>query len=276
MIQIDPIQRHLFFEGIFLKFGYDFRQYSEASLNRRLEAMLIARRSPDLLSELNRVFAQPEEFREIIPHLTVNTTQFFRDPEFYKELRESVFPVLKTYPRLRIWSAGCSTGQEVISLSILLQEEGLLDRTTIYATDINPRMIRKAKEGIFDLASLQLFAKNYSAASGLKTPSDYYTADYGAVRFSPRLLENVVFSEHNLVTDEAFAECHLIICRNVLIYFNRELQERVLQLFRRSLTHKGFLGLGNKESITFSKSAPFFKDVGRHRIFQLKASYEAS
>lgn len=274
MIEIDPVQRHLFFEGIFLRFGYDFRQYSEASLNRRLEAMMIARKSNSLIHELERVLTSPEEFREVIPFLTVHTSQFFRDPEFFRSLREEVFPVLKTYPRIRIWSAGCSTGQEVLSLTILLEEEGLLDRSTIYATDINPRMIRRAQEGIYDLDDMKLFAKNYSAASGLTTPSDYYTADYGLVRFKPRLLENVTFSEHNLVTDEAFAECHLVICRNVLIYFNRELQDRVLNLFRRSLMHRGFMGLGSKESLRFSSSNDFFRTIGKYNLFQIKASYE--
>lgn len=272
MNSIDPIQRHLFFEGIFLRYGYDFRQYSEASLNRRLSAVLGANSNGNLLEILQKVIESPEVFRELLPLLTINTTEFFRDPAFFRALREKVFPLLKTYPSLRIWSAGCSTGEEVLSLSILLEEEGLRDRSTIYATDISPKMVKRAKEGIYDLTSMQNFAKSYAAASGLKTPSEYYTADYGLVRFNPRLLENVVFSEHNLVTDSVFAEAHLIICRNVLIYFNRELQDRVLNLFQRSLIHRGFLGIGSKESLTFSPAAKYFEAVdAKQNLFQIKA-----
>lgn len=261
MIQIDPVERHLFFEGILIKYGYDFRQYAEASLDRRLIYILGKKGSSSLLDLLKDVLAQPEEFRSILSQLTINTTEFFRDPHFFKALRESVVPVLKTYPHIVVWSAGCSTGEEVLSLSILLQEEGLLKRTTIYATDINQDVLKKAKEGIYEAGCISLFNKNYSMAGGTKAPSDYYSADYGLVRFNRELLENVVFSEHNLATDSAFVECHLILCRNVFIYFSRELQNRSLELFCESLIHKGFLSIGPKETLRFSPRATSFSSV---------------
>lgn len=269
MTSVDPIHRHLFIEGIFLKYGYDFRQYSEASLNRRLSTVMVKFKTENLLGVLQVVLGSPEAFREILPLMTVNTTDFFRDPKFFKSVRQTVVPLLKTYPSIRVWSAGCSTGEEIISLAILLEEEGLLGRTTIHATDISPKMIKRAKEGIYDLTALQNFAKNYTAAAGKRTPSEYYTADYGLVRFNPRLLEHVVFSEHNLVTDSAFMEAHFICCRNVLIYFNRELQDRVLGLFRTSLIHRGFLGIGDKETIRYSSVHKNFIQVdSSQNIFQ--------
>jgi chemotaxis protein methyltransferase CheR len=269
--EIDPIQRHLFLEGIFLRYGYDFRQYSEASLNRRLNAILTARGQTNLLNVLQEVLSSNENFRTILPTLTINTTEFFRDPAFFRALRERVFPLLKTYASLRVWSAGCSSGEEILSLNILLEEEGLLSRTTVYATDISPTVLKHAREGIFDLQSMQSFAKNYAAASGLRSPSDYYTADYGLVRFHPRLLERVVFSEHNLATDSVFVEAHLVLCRNVLIYFSRELQDRAFDLFYRSLVHRGFLGIGAKESLRFSPVARHFETLdSKYNIFQMR------
>ncbi|KYG63679.1 hypothetical protein AZI86_12680 [Bdellovibrio bacteriovorus] len=261
MIPIDPVERHLFFEGILIKYGYDFRQYAEASLDRRLAYILGKKGSTSLLDLLKDVLGKPEEFRSILSQLTINTTEFFRDPHFFKTLRETVIPILKTYPHIVIWSAGCSTGEEVLSLAILLQEENLLKRTTIYATDINQNVLKTAKEGIYEASCIPLFNKNYSMAGGSKAPSDYYSADYGLVRFNRDLLENVVFSEHNLATDSAFVECQLILCRNVFIYFSRELQNRALELFCQSLAHKGFLAIGPKETLRFSPKANSFSSV---------------
>jgi len=241
---IDAIERHLFLEGVFLKYGYDFRQYAGASLDRRLSALLDKFQTKSLIQILNRILESSDAFREVLPYLTINTTEFFRDPAFFKTLRESVIPVLKTYSRISIWIAGCSTGEEVLSIAIILQEEGLLKRATIHATDINPVVLKKAKEGIFELASMASFNKNYVAAGGTKSPSEYYTAEYGLVRFDPKLLESAVFSEHNLVTDSPFIEAQLILCRNVLIYFNRALQNRAFQLFAQTLSFRGFLGIG--------------------------------
>lgn len=255
-----------------MRYGYDFRQYAETSLNRRLTAVQDRFQSASLLEILKRVLESAELFREILPILTINTTEFFRDPTFFRALRESVLPTLKTYPRIQIWSAGCSTGEEVLSLAMVLKEEGLYDRTTIYATDISPTVIKRAKEGIYDHSAIQLFNKNYAAAGGTQSPSEYYTADYGLVRFSPSLLENVVFSEHNLATDAVFMEAHLILCRNVLIYFTRDLQNRALNLFAGSLIYRGFLGLGSKESLRFSTAAPYFDALDiPQRIYRLKS-----
>lgn len=272
MREIDPVERHLFLEGIFLKYGYDFRQYAEASLNRRLEALLDRYKAESLLVILNKILESNLFFREVLPYLTINTTEFFRDPKFFRSLRESVLPVLKTYSRITIWVAGCSTGEEVISLAIMLSEENLLARTTIYATDISPTVLKTAKSGIYELSTMANFNKNYVAAGGTKSPSEYYSTEYGLARFAPSLIENVVFSEHNLVTDAPFVEAHLVLCRNVLIYFNRELQNRAFQLFARSLIFRGFLGIGSKESTRFSSVAGFLEAVdGPQNIYNLKS-----
>lgn len=273
MKPVDPIERHLFLEGIFIKYGYDFRQYSEASMDRRLNYLLNRYQLSSLLQVLHKAIEDTQFFREILPSLTINTTEFFRDPFFFKSIREQVIPVLKTYPTLNIWIAGCSTGEEVISLAIILKEEGLLNRTTIHATDINPEVLKKARDAIYESSAVQNFVKNYVASGGNRSSSEYYTAEYGLVRFDPSLLENVVFSEHNLATDSVFTEAHLILCRNVLIYFSRELQNRVFNLYSQSLVYRGFLGIGTKESLRLSSSYALFDtlEFDQH-IFQLKAS----
>lgn len=274
MIEIDPVERHLFLEGIFLRYGYDFRQYSEASLSRRLNDVLFRQNQTSLIEVLKGVLESPAFFREILPLLTIGTTEFFRDPLFFRSIRQLVFPLLRTYPTLKVWNAGCSTGEEVLSLAIALQEEGLYDRTTIYATDINPKVLKQAREGIYDLHALDTFTRNYTLAGGLRTPSEYYTADYGLVRFDPNLRRNVVYSEHNLVTDSVFCEAHLILCRNVIIYFNRELQQRVFRLFNESLAYRGFLGIGSKESIRFSGVSQQFSPLEQQlNLYQKKASH---
>jgi len=255
-----------------MRYGYDFRQYAEASLDRRLASLLAQNNMTSLVELLKHVLESTDAFREILPSLTINTTEFFRDPTFFRALRETVFPILKTYPRIVVWAAGCSTGEEVLSLTIALKEENLLNRATIHATDINPRVLKKAKEGIYDISLISSFNKNYVSAGGVNSPSEYYTAEYGLARFNPKLLENIVFSEHNLVTDAPFIEAHLILCRNVLIYFNRELQERAFNLFARSLVFRGFLGIGSKESIRFSNSSGLFDTVDLNQnIYSLKA-----
>lgn len=272
VIRVDPIERHLFLEGVLLRYGYDFRQYAEASLDRRLSSLISRTPSGSLLDALKTILASPDEFRRILPGLTINTTEFFRDPLFFRSLREKVFPVLKTYPKVNIWLAGCSTGEEVISMAIALSEDNLLSRSTIYATDINPDALRAAKEGIYDAASIPHFNRNYVASGGAKSPSDYYTAEYGLVRFHRTLLENVVFSEHNLATDGVFTEAHLVICRNVLIYFSRPLQARVFDLLRQSLVFRGHLGLGSRESIRFSGVAHHFETIDNERnLYSLRA-----
>jgi chemotaxis protein methyltransferase CheR len=259
---IDPIERHLFLEGVVLRYGYDFRHYAEASLDRRLEFVLDKTLKTSLLDVLKMCLESQQIFRQVLSYMTINTTEFFRDPQFFRALRESVFPLLKTHAKVVIWAAGCSTGEEVLSLAIALREEGLDARSTIYATDINPNVLATAKGGIYDARSISDFNKNYVASAGRERPSDYYTSEYGLVRFDRSLFENIAFLEHNLVTDEVFVEAHLILCRNVLIYFSKDLQDRVLSLFARSLGFKGILGLGPKESLAFSSAGRFFETLG--------------
>jgi chemotaxis protein methyltransferase CheR len=195
--------------------------------------------------------------------LSINVTAMFRDPAFYVAFRRDVIPALRTYPFLRIWHAGCSTGEEAYSMAILLEEENLYDRTRIYATDINEVVIRKAKEGIFPLDRMQEYTQNYLRAGGTRSFSEYYTAMYDGALFAPRLMRNIVFSQHNLVTDRSFAECNVILCRNVLIYFDRTLQQRVHSLFYESLPVYGYLGLGSKESLRFTGFEDNYEQVDR-------------
>lgn len=277
MMRIDPVERHLFLEGIFLRYGYDFRQYAESSLNRRLAAILIRFNTESLLEVLKQVLSSPDVLREVLPSLTIGTTEFFRDPDFYKSLRANVFPVLRTYSKITVWLAGCSTGEEVLSVAIALKEENLLKRAVIHATDINPAVLKVAKSGIYELNHMSTYNRNYVAAGGSASPSDYYTAEYGLARFDPSLLQNVVFSEHNLATDAPFVEAHLILCRNVLIYFDRTLQDRALQLFARSLIFKGFLGIGSKESLRMSSASPLFEPVdSAQHLYALKSQVVAN
>lgn len=257
-MSVDPVERHLFFEGLFLKYGFDFRDYAEASLNRRLEHLLHKFKKDSVLDLLQFCLASNQSFREVLPGLTINTSEFFRDPLFYKALRLSVFPVMETYPSITIWIAGCSTGEEVLSLCISLEEHDLLRRTHIYATDINPLAIGKAKQGIYESTVISQFNINYAASGGLESPSHYYSTGYGLVQFDKRLLDRVTFLDHNLATDDVFIEANLIICRNVLIYFNSSLQDRVISLFARSLGYRGVLGIGPKESIKFLKANRYF------------------
>lgn len=270
------VDQHLILEAIFLMYGFDFRQYAEASLTRRLVNVMMKHQIEDPLDLLKRIMRDKDFFRSILPLMTVSTTEFFRDPEFFRLLRTKVFPTLKTYPHLNIWVAGSSTGEEVYTMAILLKEEDLLHRSTIFATDLNPEVLKKAKEGIFPIESMKGFSRNYTEAGGTRSPSDYYTADYGLVRMDPLLRDNVVFSEHNLVTDSSFIEAHLILCRNVMIYFNKELQNRVLRLFSSSLVHRGYLGLGSKESLKFHPAGQDFEPINETwRIFRKKAKSTA-
>lgn len=276
MMDSDLVEQKLVLEGIYLKYGYDFRNYAEASFARRLDSILKKFNCEDSLDLLKKVLREPLFFRRVLSFMTVSTTELFRDPEAFKTLREKVFPVLKTYPHLNIWVAGCSTGEEVYSLSILLQEENMDKRTTIYATDINPQSLEIARKGVYSLQSFQAFAKNYTLAGGQQAPSDYYSAEYSIGRFHSQLRENVIFEEHNLVSDGVFKEMHLILCRNVLIYFNRNLQDRVLKLFCDSLVHRGFLVLGNKETTKFSVHDKNFSVVDSvSRVFQKSRSRSA-
>jgi chemotaxis protein methyltransferase CheR len=235
-----------------MKYGYDFRNYSKAHLKRRINQR-VQLSGFNTISELqNKVLWDKVFFRTFLQDLSINVTEMFRDPEFYLAFREKVVSDLKTYARLKVWHAGCSTGEEVYSLAILLHEENLLDRTQIYATDFNKSVLETAKQGIYSKKDITLYAKNYKEAGGKGKLSDYYTSKYGSVLFDKSLSKNIVFADHNLVTDSVFAEVNLIFCRNVLIYFDRFLQNKVLKLFTESLTKRGILCLGTKESLRFT------------------------
>jgi chemotaxis protein methyltransferase CheR len=263
------IEIRMLVEAVYLKYNYDFRDYTGASQKRRL---LVAMREMDCatVSALEeRVLHEPDAFAQLLQYLTIPVTEMFRDPEYFAALRTQVVPFLKTYPSLKIWVAGCSTGEEVYSLAILLHEEGLLERSLVYATDINPQSLDAARRGVFPLDRMRLYTENYQKAGGARAFSDYYTAAYGGALFDRALIENVTFADHSLSTDSVFSETHLISCRNVMIYFNRRLQDRVLGLFHESLCHRGFLGLGSKESIEFSRYADRFEVLAkRERLFR--------
>jgi chemotaxis protein methyltransferase CheR len=241
----------LLIQEIYSRYQYDFRLYSKSSLRRRLEQALIKFQCHDVREIILKIQEEKEFFPKLLAYLTVNTTEMFRDPGYFKSMRENVFPYLKTFPSLKIWIAGCSTGEEVISFSILLQEAGI-KRYIIYASDINPMNLERAKKAIYDTDAIRKASTSYHEAGGTGSLADYYQAAYDSVQFNQDLLSNVVFSDHSLATDAVFSEMHLISCRNVLIYFEKPLQERVFKLFNESLIRDGFLGLGSKETIQFS------------------------
>nr|WP_301334167.1 protein-glutamate O-methyltransferase CheR [Solimonas sp. SE-A11] len=258
-------------DAIYLKYHYDFRGYAQASLKRRLTTAM-SRFGCRTLSQLqDRVLHDPAVFQPLLDYLTVQVSDLFRDPAYFLALREKVVPLLRTYPSLRIWVAGCSTGEEVYSLAILLREEGLLERSLIYATDINAQALQMAQAGVYDIERLPGFTENHRRSGGRSSLSDYYSAAYGKAVFDKSLRKQIVFSDHSLATDSVFAEVQLVSCRNVLIYFNRELQDRALGLFREALCRKGFLGIGAKESLRFSSHAEAFADYAlADRIYQKK------
>lgn len=243
------------------QYGYDFTDYSFASVKRRLQRVFINDRFPSFAEFRYRVIKDSTYLTYLMEQITVNVTEMFRDPAFFQALRKQVLPVLATYPFIRIWHAGCSTGEEVYSMAILLQEMGLLHKSVIYATDINESVLEKARKGIFPLAFMQQYSQNYLQSGGQHDFSQYYAANYEYAKFSESLSEKIIFAAHNLVTDRSFNEFQLIICRNVLIYFNKELQDKVLHLFSESLEQLGFMALGAKETLRFTTVAPLFKPL---------------
>lgn len=266
------IELKLLMEAIFLKYSYDFRNYTGASQKRRVRYALEQLGLPNVSALQERVLHDPTVFAQLLQYLTIPVSEMFRDPSYFLTLRQQVVPVLQTYPSVKVWVAGCSTGEEAWSLAILLREEGLLERTQIYATDINPSSLDKARQGIFPMDAVRGYTANYQRAGGKQAFSDYYTAAYDAARFDPSLCANAVFADHSLATDSVFAETQLVSCRNVLIYFNRALQDRALGLFHESLCHRGFLGLGAKESIDFSSFSTRFDTLARAERIYRKAS----
>jgi chemotaxis protein methyltransferase CheR len=246
---LEDVEIALLLEGVYRHYGYDFRDYARSSLQRRLRHLMLSHGLPSISDLTEKILHEPLWFDRLLAAFSINVSAMFRDPPFFAALRERLVPILRTYPFVRIWHAGCSTGEEVYSTAILLHEAGLYDRCRIYATDINEGVLRKAQEGIFPLAAMKAYTANYIQAGGAQAFSEYYTADYDRAIFRPWLRRNMVFAQHNLAMDTSFNEVHVVICRNVMIYFNRALQTRVVDLFSASLVRLGFLGLGNKESL---------------------------
>jgi chemotaxis protein methyltransferase CheR len=270
---VEDIEIRLLLEALYQRYHYDFRHYARASIKRRLIQAREQLGFSSISAMQDSVLHDPSALPRLLGYLTVQVSEMFRDPAYFRALREKVIPHLRTYPSLKIWIAGCSSGEELYSLAILFREEGLDQRTLFYATDINPDALHAAEAGVYSLERVRKFTENHQKSGAKSSLSDYYTANYGRAVFDKALRSRVVFSDHSLVTDAVFAEMHLISCRNVLIYFDRALQDRAIGLFRDSLARKGFLGLGSKESLRFSEHAAAFADFDREeKIYQRLAA----
>jgi chemotaxis protein methyltransferase CheR len=266
------IELKLLVDAVYLKYHYDFRGYATASLRRRMTAAMHRFGCTSLSQLQDKLLNDAAVFPALLDYLTVQVSEMFRDPEYFLALRQHVVPHLRTYPSLKLWVAGCSAGEEAYSLAVLLHEEGLLQRSIIYATDINAQALRRAESGVFDLDRMASFTANHQRSGAANSLADYYTAAYGRAVFDKRLREHILFSDHSLATDSVFAEMQLVSCRNVLIYFTRALQDRALGLFREALCRKGFLGIGSKESLQFSGAVDAFDVFAqRERIYRKKA-----
>ncbi len=266
---LQHVEMHLLLEGVFQMYGHDFRDYAEASLHRRLNKWLAESRFPGFSEAQGPVLRDPAVFQTLLKGLTVHVTEMFRDPLAFKALREEVIPHLRTYPFLKVWVAGCATGEEAYSLAILLEEEGFKDRYRIYATDIDPEVLTQAKAGIYPLKELQKFTQNYQKAGGKAAFSDYYAASFDLAMLEPRLRERMVFATHNLAVDANFGEMNLVLCRNVLIYFKPNLKARVLELLDASLAPGGFLCLGQKESLDTTPWQKGYQEIApRSRVYR--------
>ena len=261
---VEEIELSLLLEGVYRQYGFDFREYAPASLRRRVWRRIHAEGLTTVSALQDRLLHDPACMERLLLDLSINVTAMFRDPSFYVAFRNKVVPALRTYPFTRIWVAGCSTGEEVYSLAILLQEENLYDRTRIYATDINETVLERARAGVFPLDKMQQYTQNYIKSGGTRAFSEYYLAKYDGAQFQRALTENVVFAQHNLVSDRSFNEFNVIICRNVMIYFDRSLQDHVHRLFYESLATFGVLGLGHKESIRFSPHEDRYEELDPH------------
>ncbi|MDB5273585.1 MAG: cheR [Chitinophagaceae bacterium] len=268
MNDVDGKELKSLLESIRFAYGYDFTDYSEASVKRRVALYMSNKKIKSFSDFSNTILKEEKAFEEFVQELSVTVTEMFRDPLFYKSLREHVMKRLATYPFIKIWVAGCATGEEVYSIAILLKEANLLDRSVIYATDINQHSLMIAKEGLFSIERMKEYTSNYQKSGGKESFSDYYISKYNSVLFDKSLRKNMVFSSHNLAGDKSFNEFQLILCRNVLIYFNQHLQNRVINLFHESLCPFGILALGNKESLLFSEKRICFDDIDKkEKIF---------
>jgi chemotaxis protein methyltransferase CheR len=270
--EVEKIELDLFLDAIYRRYGYDFRHYAKASVRRRARHIL-SQAGHAHLSDLIPALLHNEKFaHKAISDFSITVTEMFRDPDFYRALRQTVVPYLKTYPFFKVWVAGCATGEEVYSLAILLQEEGLYDRATIYATDFNETALKTAKDGIYPLKEVQQYTSNYQKSGGLYSFSDYYHAEYSSAIMDQALKANLTLAHHNLVTDSVFSEVQLILCRNVMIYFDRSLQNWVLTTLNNSLSRNGFLCLGTKETLEFSAIYDQYKSIDLNaRIYQKRA-----
>lgn len=268
--ELEKIEIELLLEGIYRYSGFDFRNYSFPFLNRRIWDRIRAEKVSSISGLQERLFQDPFVMKKILNDFSINVTEMFRDPGFFLSFRKNIVPFLRNIPYIRIWHAGCSTGEEVYSIAILLHEEGLYEKTRIYATDINENALKIGKKGKFSLNKMQLYTKNYIAAGGKSAFSEYYTAEHENATFHSFLTKNVVFAQHNLATDRSFNEFHVIICRNVMIYFNKTLQNTVYNLLHESLCLSGILGLGSKEGIKFTSIANSYKEVDTYEKLYCK------
>ncbi len=258
---LERLEMKLLLEGIYNWYGYDYRNYAYNTVKRRVWHRIHAEKLSTITGLLDKVLHDVDCLKRLVADFSINVTEMFRDPVFFLNFREQVVPLLRTYPSIRIWHAGCSTGEEVYSMAILLSEEGLYEKTKIYATDINSDVLKIAKSGVFPLENMRKYTNNYMLAGGKKAFSDYYNVKNNGVKFHTNLVRNIIFAQHNLATDQSFNEFHVVLCRNVLIYFNKTLQKKVHQLFYESLCMFGILGLGDKETISYMDRADWYEEI---------------
>jgi chemotaxis protein methyltransferase CheR len=260
-LELEKIELELLLEGIYRYYGFDLRNYADSFIQRRVWNRIRAEKLKSISGLQEKIFHDRVVMEKLFDDFSIHVTEMFRDPRFFLSFRTKVIPLLKRYPAIRIWHAGCSSGEEVYSMAILLQEEGLYERTKIYATDMNERILEKAKQGMFPLDRMQIYTKNYLQAGGTRAFSEYYSAKHNNVIFHPFLRENIVFAQHNLATDHSFNDFHVIICRNVMIYFNKFLQNHVHSLLYESLVSSGFLGLGHREGVKYTSHGSYYQEV---------------
>ena len=265
---IEDIELETFINDVYEYYGFDFGNYSKASLKRRVTRIMNLDEFSSFYDFLSKVKYDADYYKRVVDEITVNVTDMFRDPSFYKVVRNEILPLLATKPFIRIWHAGCSTGEEVYSMAILLKEAGLLHKSILYATDINSKVLETAKKGIFPLRMMKDYSENYRDSGGQEDFSNYYIANYGSAKFSEDLIQKMVFSQHNLVSDTSFNEFDMIFCRNVLIYFDNDLQTRAINLFDESLAVLGFLALGTKETIKYSIAQGKYKQVQKEKLWR--------
>ena len=268
---LEEIEIDLLLEAVYRRYGYDFRSYARATIERRTRQFLLKSGCPTISDMIPKLLHDETFFSRLARQFSISVTEMFRDPPVYRAVREKVVPLFRTWPHVKVWHAGCATGEEVYSLAIVLKEESVYERATVYATDFNDESLERACEGVYEMGKIQEATRNYQQAGGKASFSEYYHARYGAAAMNGALKERVVFSSHNLATDSAFGEMHLVFCRNVLIYFNKDLQNRVLRLFTDSLVHGGFLCLGSKENLEFTEVRDRYEVVDRKaKIYKKK------